>query len=226
MEYKNVRRGIFVSRPNRFIANVLIDGKEEVCHVKNTGRCAELLKKGAEVYLEKSDKPERKTAYDMIAVKKNGVIFNIDSYAPNKIVGEWIKGGALFPNITFLKSECTYKNSRFDFYAENENIKAFIEVKGVTLENDGVFMFPDAPTERGAKHLFHLSECIKEGYAAYVIFVIQSPFAKYMTPNKAADEKFYSALLKAKESGVNIIALTSYVDEYSIKIKEEIKAIL
>ncbi len=226
MEYKNIKEGIFLSRPNRFIANVEIDGKSEVCHVKNTGRCAELLVKGAKVYLEKSDNPKRKTVYDVVAVEKNGMLFNIDSQAPNKVVGEWLSEGGLFKDIAFLKSECTYKNSRFDFYAETGSEKSFIEVKGVTLEKDGVFMFPDAPTERGAKHLSELSECIRNGYSAYVIFVIQSPVAEYMTPNKAADEKFYRALCTAKENGVNIIALTSFVEAYSIKIKEEIKVIL
>ena len=226
MRYKNIKEGIFLSRPNRFIANVEIDGTIEICHVKNTGRCAEIFTKGAKVYLEKSDNPERKTLYDVVSAVKNGVIFNIDSQAPNKVVGEWLSSGGLFEDITVLKSECTYKNSRFDFYAETKKEKAFIEVKGVTLENDGVFMFPDAPTIRGTKHICELTECIKEGYSAYVIFLIQAPFAKYMTPNKEADEKFYNALCKAKKSGVNIIALTSYVDEVSVKAKEITEVIL
>lgn len=226
MKYKNIVSGIFLSRPNRFITNVEINGKSEVCHVKNTGRCAELLIKGARVYLEKSDNPKRKTLYDVIAVEKNGILFNIDSQAPNKVVEEWLIRGGLFNDIKYLKRECTYKNSRFDFYLETEDEKVFIEVKGVTLEKDGVFMFPDAPTERGAKHLSELTGCMKEGYSAYVVFVIQSPFAKYMTPNKEADEKFYTALEKAKEGGVNIMALTSYVDGCSLEIKEEIPVYL
>lgn len=227
MEYKNIKEGIFLSRPNRFIANVLIDGKTEVCHVKNTGRCREILKEGVKVYLEKSDNPERKTLYDLVsAVKDNGILLNIDSQAPNKVVGEWLLDGGLFDNITYLKSECTYKNSRFDFYVERENEKIFIEVKGVTLEKDGVYMFPDAPTERGAKHLKELSECVKDGYSAYVIFVIQADFAKCMTPNKAADEKFSEALLSASKSGVKVIALTCDVSEKTLKIKDEVKVIL
>ena len=226
MEYKNIKEGIFLSRPNRFIANVLIDGKTEVCHGKNTGRCREILKEGVKVYLEKSDNPERKTLYDLIAAKKGDKIFNIDSQAPNKVVGEWLAEGGLFSNLVKLKSECTYKNSRFDFYAETNCEKAFIEVKGVTLEKDGIFMFPDAPTERGAKHLDELSECVKDGYSAYVIFVIQADFAKYMTPNKEADEKFYNALKKAEECGVNVIALTSYVTCKSLKIKDKIEVII
>ena len=227
MEYKNIKEGIFLSRPNRFIANVLIDGKAEVCHVKNTGRCREILKEGVKVYLEKSDNPERKTLYDLVsAVKDNGILLNIDSQAPNKVVGEWLEAGGLFCDITYLKSECTYKNSRFDFYVERENEKIFIEVKGVTLEKDGVYMFPDAPTERGAKHLKELSECVKDGYSAYVIFVIQADFAKYMTPNKAADEKFSEALLGASKSGVKVIALTCDVSEKTLKIKDEVKVIL
>ena len=144
-------------------------------------------------------------------------MLNIDSQAPNKVVGEWLLDGGLFDNITYLKSECTYKNSRFDFYVERENEKIFIEVKGVTLEKDGVYMFPDAPTERGAKHLKELSECVKDGYSAYVIFVIQADFAKCMTPNKAADES---------KSGVKVIALTCDVSEKTLKIKDEVKVIL
>ncbi len=226
MKYKNVTEGIFLSRPNRFIANVLIDGKCEVCHVKNTGRCREILKEGAKVYLEKSDNPERKTAYDLIAAEKEGKLFNIDSQAPNKVVYEWLSSGGLFKELKFLKSECTYKNSRFDFYAETENEKAFIEVKGVTLEKDGVFMFPDAPTERGAKHLKELSECLLNGFSAYVIFVIQAENAKYMIPNRAADNNFYEAMLYAKKHGVKMIAVICDVTADSLKIKEEIKILL
>ena len=227
MEYKNIKEGIFLSRPNRFIANVLIDGKTEVCHVKNTGRCREILKEGVKVYLEKSDNPERKTLYDLVsAVKDNGILLNIDSQAPNKVVYEWLSAGGLFKDITYLKSECTYKNSRFDFYVEREKEKIFIEVKGVTLEKDGIYMFPDAPTERGAKHLNELSECVKDGYSAYVIFVIQADFAKYMTPNKAADIKFSEALVNASESGVKVMALTCDVTEKTLKIKDKVKVIL
>ena len=227
MEYKNIKEGIFLSRPNRFIANVLIDGKTEVCHVKNTGRCREILKEGVKVYLEKSDNPERKTLYDLVsAVKDNGILLNIDSQAPNKVVYEWLSAGGLFKDITYLKSECTYKNSRFDFYVEREKEKIFIEVKGVTLEKDGIYMFPDAPTERGAKHLNELSECVKDGYSAYVIFVIQADFAKYMTPNKAADIKFSEALVNASESGVKVMALTCDVTEKTLEIKDKVKVIL
>lgn len=221
MEYKNIKEGVFLSRPNRFIAHILIDGKEEICHVKNTGRCREILKEGATVYLEKSDNPARKTAYDLVAAVKDGRLFNIDSQSPNKVVSEWIKEGGLFGGVTLLKSECTYKKSRFDFYAETENEKAFIEVKGVTLEKDGVFMFPDAPTERGARHLTELCECLREGFASYVVFVIQADTAKYLTPNKEADGAFYEALKKAKECGVKIIAVTCTVTENTLKINGE-----
>ncbi len=223
MKYKNVVKGIFKERPNRFIAHVDINGTKEVCHVKNTGRCRELLKDGVTVYLEKSENPLRKTAYDLIAVDKNGMLFNIDSQAPNKAVAEWLPVSGLFSDIVKIKSECTYKNSRFDFYVETKNEKAFIEVKGVTLENDGIFSFPDAPTERGAKHLSELSECVKDGYLAYVIFVIQASSAEYMTPNKERDIKFYDAAEKALNSGVNIIAVTCFVEENSMNIKEEIE---
>ncbi len=226
MEYKNIVKGTFLSRPNRFIAKVIIDGKEELCHVKNTGRCREILKEGTTLYLEKSDNLQRKTLYDLVSAVKDGKIFNIDSQAPNKVVAEWIEKGGLLDGVTYLKSECTYKKSRFDFYAETKSGKAFIEVKGVTLEKDGVFMFPDAPTTRGVRHLIELSECVKEGFLAYVVFVIQADSAKYLTPNKEADEAFYNALKRAKDCGVKLVAVTCSVTESTLYIKDETDVIL
>ena len=173
MKYERIEAGKFLERPNRFIAHVEIAGQKEIVHVKNTGRCAELLIPGATVYVQKTDNPERKTQWDLIGVKKGKRMINMDSQIPNKVVEEWIRKGNLFPNATLIKPETTYKKSRFDLYVEEGNRKIFIEVKGVTLENDGVVKFPDAPTERGIKHLTELCEAVKDGYEAYVFFVIQ-----------------------------------------------------
>ena len=164
MTYKNIIPGIFISRPNRFTAEVEIDGNIEICHVKNTGRCKELLIPGAEVYLQKSDNPNRATKYDLIAVRKGERLINMDSNAPNKVFFEYLQSGAYIKNITLIKPEARYGSSRFDFYVEAEGRRIFIEVKGVTLEENGVVMFPDAPTERGVKHLNELMRCASEGY--------------------------------------------------------------
>lgn len=221
MKYKNVKEGIFLSRPNRFIANVLIDGKEEIVHVKNTGRCRELLLEGARVFLEESNNKERKTKYDLIAVYKGDVLYNIDSIAPNKVFEEYI--GEMFDGIKLIKSECRYKNSRFDFYVEYMDKRAFIEVKGVTLEEDGVMLFPDAPTERGVKHINELCECVTEGYEAYIVFVIGADAGKYFTPNEARHKEFAQSLKRAKECGVNVIAVNCKVEKDTIKIKDDVE---
>lgn len=224
MKYKNIKEGIFVSRPNRFIAKVLLDGKEEAVHVKNTGRCKELLTQGARVFLEKSDNPKRKTQYDIVSVYKGDVLYNIDSQVVNTVLGEYIC--TMFDSVTFIKPECRYKNSRFDFYVEYEGKKAFVEVKGVTLEKDGVMLFLDAPTERGVKHINELCECIKDGYEAYIVFVIQADAGEYFTPNHATHKAFADALKTAKEKGVKILAYKCRVDKESIEIKDTIKAIV
>ena len=217
MIYENIKRGIFLSRPNRFIAHVEIDGKEQICHVKNTGRCKELLLPGVKVILCESDNPDRKTKYDLIAVYKGNSLINMDSQIPNWVAYEWLKEGNLFKDITLIKPECKYKNSRFDFYVETKKSKNFIEVKGVTLEEDGVAMFPDAPTERGVKHIKELTECKIEGYSAFVIIVIQMKGIKYFTPNVKTHKAFATALKEAKEAGVEIICLDCIVEENSIK---------
>lgn len=224
MKYNCVKEGIFLSRPNRFIAHVLIDGKEEIVHVKNTGRCRELLIPNARVFLEKSDNINRKTQYDLIAVYKGDVLYNIDSQAPNKVFGEYIN--TLFNDVELIKPECTYKNSRFDFYVEYNGKKAFIETKGVTLEEGGVMLFPDAPTERGVKHLKELCECIKDGYEAYVVFVITADGGCYFTPNEKRHKAFAQALKRAKEEGVNILAFKCEVEKDSLKIKEPLEVII
>lgn len=223
MKYKNVIKGKFIDRPNRFIANVVINGSVEVCHVKNTGRCKELLVTGAEVYLCKSENPARKTKYDLITVKKGNKLINIDSQIPNKIFYDWAENSGFFENITLLKPECKYKNSRFDCYIEYNNKKAFVEVKGVTLEKSGVLMFPDAPTERGVKHLNELCDCVNEGYEAFAFFIIQMRDALYFTPNRETHPEFADALLNAKEKGVNVIALSCNVSEDEINIADFVR---
>ncbi len=221
MKYKNVKEGIFLSRPNRFIANVLIDGKEEIVHVKNTGRCRELLLEGVKVFLEENDNPSRKTKYDLISVYKGDVLYNIDSQAPNKVFGEYVE--KMFADVKLIKPECRYKNSRFDFYVEYEDKKAFVEVKGVTLEEDGVMLFPDAPTERGVKHINELCECVTEGYEAYIVFVIGADAGKYFTPNEARHKEFAQSLKRAKKCGVNVIAVKCKVEKDKIKIKDNVE---
>ncbi|MBQ6794757.1 MAG: DNA/RNA nuclease SfsA [Clostridia bacterium] len=221
MRYNRVKEGVFLSRPNRFIANVLIDGKEEVVHVKNTGRCRELLIEGTRVFLEESDNRERKTKYDLIAVYKGEVLYNIDSQAPNKVFGEYAE--KMFGDIKLVKSECRYKNSRFDFYVEYEDKKAFIEVKGVTLEKDNVMLFPDAPTERGVKHINELTECMKEGFEAYIVFVIQADAGEYFTPNEERHKEFAACLKKAQDMGVKVLAFNCNVEKDLLEIKNTVE---
>ncbi|MBR4950734.1 MAG: DNA/RNA nuclease SfsA [Clostridia bacterium] len=211
MRYENITQGIFLERPNRFIAYVDIDGVKTVCHVKNTGRCKELLVAGARVILEKSNNPLRKTAYDLIAVYKGDMLINIDSVAPNKVFGEWAEKSGFFGDISYIKPECVYKNSRFDYYIEAQGKRIFVEVKGVTLENDGVLSFPDAPTERGIKHLNELAEAVKDGYGAYVFFVVQMEECKYFTPNVQRHKEFAVALRNAANNGVEVRCLTCKV---------------
>ncbi|EMU53676.1 DNA/RNA nuclease SfsA [Clostridium butyricum] len=219
MKYDKITKGRFISRPNRFIANVEIDGINEVCHVKNTGRCKELLIPGSTtVYVQESDNPNRKTKYSLIGVLKDDKKINMDSQVTNKVVHEWILEGNIFENVKLIKPEKKYKNSRFDFYVETENEKAFIEVKGVTLEENGVVRFPDAPTERGVKHINELCECIDDGYKAYIIFVIQMKDVLYFTPNDDTHKAFGDALRIAHKKGVQVLAVNCYVSEDSIDI--------
>ncbi len=220
MNYNNVVKGEFQDRPNRFIANVIINGKTEVCHVKNTGRCKELLVKGATVYLQKSDNPNRKTQYDLIAVQKGERLINMDSQIANDVAVEYIF--ELFDNITFVKPECKYGNSRFDIYVETKTDKIFVEVKGVTLENDGVVRFPDAPTERGIKHLKELQKAVTEGYKAYVLFVVQMDNVQHFEPNRDTHPEFAETLKEVSEKGVNVLAYQCEVTPESIKIKKPI----
>ncbi len=206
MQYQNVKKGIFQARPNRFIARVEVDGRMEVVHVKNTGRCRELLVPGAAVYLEKSSNPARKTQYDLIAVEKGELLINMDAQAPNKVFQEWAEAGEFLPGLTLLRPETTWGNSRFDFYWEAGERRGFVEVKGVTLEENGHARFPDAPTERGVKHLEELIHCRQAGYEAAVCFVIQMEGMLDFAPNDNTHPAFGRALRKASEAGVQILA--------------------
>lgn len=226
MKYKKIVEGIFLERPNRFIAYVEINGHKETVHVKNTGRCRELLIPGTAVFLEMSDNPDRKTKYDLVKVKKGNRIVNMDSQAPNKVVEEWLKDNNLYSNTTLIKREKTYEKSRFDFYIEGDGQKAWMEVKGVTLENDGVVSFPDAPSERAVKHIEHLIKARKEGYDAYVMFVVQMSGVKYFTPNYKTHEKFAEILRRAYEAGVKILAYECNVTETEMTISKPVKVVL
>ena len=213
--------GIFQSRPNRFIAYVELNGAEEVCHVKNTGRCWELLVPGARVWCQKQDKPERKTKYDLIAVEKNGRIINMDSQAPNAAVKEWLAGGGL-GNVSELKAESKWGTSRFDFSFIKDGRRCFLEVKGVTLENDGVCAFPDAPTVRGARHLQELTELAEQGFGAFVLFVIQMADVCYLHPNDTTDPAFGSALRQAAQAGVQVLAMDCAVTEETMTLRKPV----
>ena len=221
MKYNNMVPGIFLARPNRFIAHVEIDGRLEVVHVKNTGRCRELLPVGAEVWCEVSDNPNRKTKFDLITVRKGERLINMDSQAPNKAAGEWLQTGGL-GEIQNLKAETFHEDSRFDFSFEKDGRKCFLEVKGVTLENEGVCAFPDAPTDRGAKHLNGLCKLAREGYGAYVLFVIQMAGVKYLHPNDATDPKFAAALREAAANGVQVLAVDCHVAEDTMEIRNPV----
>ena len=226
MRYERIETGRFLERPNRFIAYVEILGKKETVHVKNTGRCAELLIPGAIVYVQRSDNPERKTQWDLIAVEKGERMVNMDSQIPNKVVEEWIRSGNLFPGATLVKPETTYGNSRFDLYIEVGERKIFMEIKGVTLEDNGVVRFPDAPTERGVKHVEELALAVKDGYEAYLFFVVQMKDVKYFAPNMKTHAAFGEAMRKAREEGVNVLAYECQVEKDSIEITKEVPVVL
>ena len=220
MKYNNIMEGTFVSRPNRFIAIVNINGKAEICHVKNTGRLKELLKEGVKVYVQHFDTLSRKTKYDLIAVEKGNAVINIDSQLPNKLFYEWIISSNYFKDMTLIKPECKYKNSRFDFYIETKTDKIFIEVKGVTLENNNIASFPDAPTERGLKHVNELIECTKDGYLAYVFFICKIENILYFEPNRTNHPEFANALKNAQNNGVTVKCLNCSVTPDCVCVKD------
>lgn len=225
MRYENMVRGTFLARPNRFIAHVEIDGVMEVCHVKNTGRCRELLSVGAKVWCQRSDNPNRKTKFDLITVHKGDRLINMDSQAPNQAAGEWLRGGGL-GQIGELKPEYTHGDSRFDFSFIKDGRRCFLEVKGVTLETDGVCAFPDAPTERGTKHLQGLTRLAQQGYGAYVLFVIQMENVQYLHPNDSTDPAFGKALREAAANGVQILAMDCSVTVNTMELRRPVPVML
>ena len=221
MKYANMVPGTFLSRPNRFIAHVQIGGQAEVVHVKNTGRCRELLPAGAQVWCQRSDNPARKTMYDLITVRKGERLINMDSQAPNLAAKEWLSSGGL-GQVEELRAETVHGDSRFDFSFRKDGRQCFLEVKGVTLETNGVCAFPDAPTERGAKHLRGLTEAAKSGFGAYVLFVIQMADVKYLHPNDATDPGFGAALREAAAAGVQVLAVDCEVTVEEMRIRNPV----
>ncbi|WP_333813652.1 A/G-specific adenine glycosylase [Muricomes intestini] len=226
MKYERIEKAVFLERPNRFIAYAELNSKRETIHVKNTGRCAELLIPGAVIYVQRNDSLARKTGWDLIAVEKGKRLINMDSQIPNRVVQEWLESGHLFGDRPYVKPETTYKNSRFDFYVEAEGRRNFIEVKGVTLEENGVVRFPDAPSERAVKHMSELSSAVKEGYGAWVIFVVQMKGVRYFTPNVDTHPAFGNALREARKAGVKILAYDCKVAADSIELDEAVPVVL
>lgn len=227
MKYEKIVEGVFLDRPNRFIANIEIAGKIHRCHVCNTGRCKELLVPGCRVYLKACDNPNRSTAFDLVVVEKQledgrRRMVNMDSYAPNRVAREWLEQGGMGGDVTEIASEQKYGNSRLDLYFEKNGKKAFMEVKGVTLENQGIAAFPDAPTQRGIKHIRELCQCVKEGYEAYLLFVIQMENVTCFVPNDATHPEFGQALREAEEKGVHVLARECIVTENTLEIGKEV----
>lgn len=226
MLYSHIRKGTFLRRPNRFIAEVIIDGKLTLCHVKNTGRCKELLVPETTVFVEEVFSEKRKTKFDLIAVEKQGVLINMDAQAPNCVFREYINRGSFLPNITYIRPEYRWGDSRFDFYLEQGNLRHLVEVKGVTLEENGVVRFPDAPTERGIKHIRGLISAMDQGFSSWICFVVQLGRAKYLVPNDDTHPEFGQALRAAKDAGVHILALACHVSSHSLEITHDIPVCL
>ncbi len=226
MRYHAVEKARFLARPNRFIAHVDLEGRMEVCHVKNTGRCRELLVPGAAVYLERSSNPTRKTAFDLIAVEKGPLLINMDAQAPNKVFFEWAAAGNFLPGLTAIRPEYVWEDSRFDFLLEDAQGKIFVEVKGVTLEEDGEVRFPDAPTERGVKHLRELAACRRAGYEAAVCFVLQMAGMRSFSPNDATHPAFGAALRAAAEAGVSVLAVECTVPADRLTLAKPVPVLL
>ena len=218
MQYPNICAGIFKSRPNRFIAEVEINGTVERCHVKNTGRCRELLTPDAAVYLNRADNPNRKTNFDLIAVEKGNLLINMDAQAPNAVFGECVRKGAFLSDLTLIRPEFRHGDSRFDFYLEQGETRHLVEVKGVTLEENGVAKFPDAPTERGVKHIKGLIAAQAEGFISWIVFVIQMEGMICFRPNAATHPQFGETLRIAQNAGVHIQALECHVTPDTLEI--------
>lgn len=223
MRYTDIKKAVFLDRPNRFIANILLDDKPLVCHVKNTGRCKELLLPGADIFVQMSANPLRRTPCDLISVYKGKRLINMDSSAPNTVFGEYLRSGAMGFVPEYIKAECTRGDSRFDYYFEHKGKAAYAEVKGVTLEEDGVVRFPDAPTERGVKHLRGLIDCVKAGFDAYAVFIVQMSDVSYFEPNRATHPLFDDTLKEAAENGVKILALDCKVGEDSLDVDSPVQ---
>lgn len=227
MNYKNCFAGTFLSRPNRFVAQVQLQTNEVVpCHVKNTGRLGELLLPGASVWVQKTENSNRKTAYDLLSVYKKEQLVNIDSSAPNKVFREWVENTSYFGSKAVIKAEQRYGRSRFDFFVQGADGEWYIEVKGVTLEQDGVALFPDAPTQRGLRHVEELVRCRQQGYRAMAVFIIQMKGVSGFRPNNNTQPDFGRALAMAKQAGVVLLALDCHVDENSIAADAEIPVLL
>ena len=220
--YPNMVPGTFCARPNRFIAHVEIGGREEVCHVKNTGRCKELLIPGVQVWCQHHESETRKTKFSLITVQKGERLINIDSQIPNKLAYDYVQKGGLGFVPDFVKAEKTFGASRFDLYYEAGEKKGFVEVKGVTLEENGIARFPDAPTERGTKHLRELEAAAAQGYEAHVLFVLQMSNMVHFEPNVERDPQFAEALRHASQNGVNIHAVECRVTEDRLEITKEV----
>lgn len=224
MRYGEILPAVFLSRPNRFIAHVLVEGEEVVCHVKNTGRCRELLRPEARVWLEKGTNPKRKTAYDLVAVEKGRRLVNMDAQAPNKIFGEWAL--RLEAGIRSVRPEVAFEDSRLDFLLETEQGRHYVEVKGVTLEEGGHVFFPDAPTERGVRHLHTLMRAVEQGHRATVFFVVQMADVLDFSPNDSTDPAFGQALRQAAAAGVQVLAFTCQVTPEEVTMDHQIPVIL
>lgn len=222
MRYEFVKLGRFQSRPNRFIAHVLVDGETAVCHVKNTGRCRELLVPGAQVVLAPGMNPARKTLYDVIAVYKGDRLNNIDSQAPNRVFREWADDGGFLRDVQMIRPEYVFGQSRLDFFVETREKRCLVEVKGVTLEEKGLARFPDAPTKRGVKHLMELSAAVKKGYDCFAFFVIQMRGVRGFSPNGATDPAFAKALKAALDAGVHVLAYDCSIKEDSLTMGEPV----
>lgn len=223
MRYNNITPAKFLSRPNRFIARVELAGREETVHVKNTGRCRELLVPGATVWLTESGNPARKTRYDLVAVDKGGLLINMDSQAPNRVFGEWARAGRFVEGLTLLRPETAWGDSRFDFYWEAGERRGFVEVKGCTLERDGLALFPDAPTQRGVKHLHELTAARGAGYEAAVCFVIQMKGVRTFQPNDETHPAFGAALRQAAANGVQVLAVDCRVEPDGLWMDQSVR---
>lgn len=223
MLYERIEEAVFRSRPNRFLAQVVTERGGEVCHVKNTGRCRELLVPDARIWVQRNESAHRKTALDLIAVEKNGRVINMDSQIPNQVAEEWIRAGHLLDGPTVIRREVRYGTSRFDLYLEKGSRRMYVEVKGVTLEEDGIARFPDAPTERGVKHVEELIACKNDGYEAVILFIIQMKGVRYLEPNDRTHAAFGEALRRAEKAGVQVLAADCVVTPASIRADREVE---